>query len=383
MKLLHTADWHVGKTVKGQSRLAEHRLVLAEITEVANREQPDLILVVGDLYETAAPAPDAQAIVMQALLDFRDTGATVVVLAGNHDNANQLEALRPVFAALGITVIGLPRRPQDGGVLELAGRSGDVRVAMLPFCSQRGVIRSAQLMAENAAANANTYAERLRLLIDQLTESFSDDAVNIVAAHCMVEGAKTGGGEREAQTFMDYWMSATAFPADAHYVALGHLHRTQQVGGACPIWYSGSPLQVDFGEESHTKHVLVVEATPTTPARVEEVPISSGRQMRTLRGTLDELRAMADTTADDFLRVIVNEPMRAGLAEEVRDLLGETVVDVRLDPAMIERSGHRKDRVSQSGASPQELFRAYLGESGIDDDRVEKLFAKLLDEELV
>ena len=85
-------------------------------------------------------------------------------------------------------------------------------------------------MAEDAAANVNTYAERLRLMIDALTAPFADDAVNVVAAHCMVEGAKKGGGERDAQTFMDYWVSATAFPAHAHYVALGHLHRTQQVG---------------------------------------------------------------------------------------------------------------------------------------------------------
>lgn len=383
MKLLHTADWHVGKSIKGQPRLDEHRSVLAEIVDVASREQPDLVLIVGDLYETATPTPEAQAVVMQALLDLRETGATVVALAGNHDNAHQLDSIRPVFAALGMTVIGLPRRPRDGGLLEIDGPSDPVRLALLPFCSQRSVIRSAQLMAEDGAENAGTYAERVRLLIERLSNSFRDDAVNVIAAHCMVEGAKPGGGEREAQTFMDYWVKATAFPANAHYVALGHLHRTQQIGAACPIWYSGSPLQVDFGEEEHAKHVLLVEATPTTPAQVREVPITSGRRMRTLRGTLDELRAIAGTTNNDFLRVIVNEPARAGLAENIRELLGDTVMDVRLDPAVIEAAQHRREqRAAPQGASPQTLFNTYLAECAIEDDRLEKLFATLLDEEL-
>ena len=143
VKLLHTADWHVGKTVKGQSRLDEHRAVLAEIAAVADRERPDVVLVVGDLYETAAPAPEAQAVVMKALLDLRDTGATVVVVAGNHDNAHRLESIRPVFAALGVTVIGLPRRRDDGGVIEIAGAGGDVRASR---CS-----RSARSAGSSAA----------------------------------------------------------------------------------------------------------------------------------------------------------------------------------------------------------------------------------------
>ena len=106
MKLLHTADWHVGKTIKGQSRLDEHRAVLADIVRIADVERVDIVLIAGDVYETAAPNPDAEALVLRTLLDLRDTGANVVVLAGNHDNARRFEAVRPVFAALDVTVMG-------------------------------------------------------------------------------------------------------------------------------------------------------------------------------------------------------------------------------------------------------------------------------------
>lgn len=383
MKFLHTADWHVGKAIKGQSRLEEHGRVLADIVRIADDEQVDVVLVVGDLYETAAPSPEAEALVLRTLLDLRDIGARVVVVSGNHDNAHRFEAVRPVFGALDVTVIGAPRRAVDGGVVEIECRGGDsARVALVPFCSQRSIIRADQLMGLDAAQLAGTYDERMRQLIAALTEPFADDAVNIVAAHCMVSGAQLGGGERAAQTYMNYWVGAAAFPAHAHYVALGHLHRTQQIAGSAPIWYSGSPLQVAFGERDEPSNVLVVEARPGVPAQSRPVAVSGSRRLRTLHGSLEELREFAGNTGDDFLRVIVEEPGRAGLAEAAQELLGAGVVEVRLEFAAApttDDSGERRSRLG--GQTPHELFNAYVTEQGIDDRRISQLFAELLDEE--
>jgi DNA repair protein SbcD/Mre11 len=383
VKFLHTADWHVGKAIKGQSRLEEHQRVLTDIVRIADDEQVDVVLVVGDLYETAAPSPEAEALVLRTLLDLRDTGARVVVLAGNHDNAHRFEAVRPVFDALDVTVMGAPRRPADGGVVEIECRSGDsARVALVPFCSQRSIIRADQLMGLDAAQLAGTYDERMRQLIAALTEPFADDAVNLVAAHCMVSGAHLGGGERAAQTYMNYWVGAAAFPAHAHYVALGHLHRTQQIAGSAPIWYSGSPLQVDFGERDEPSNVLVVEARRGVPAQSHPVAVSGSRRLRTLQGSLEQLREFAGKTGDDFLRVIVEEPGRAGLAETVQDLLGSGVVEVRLESIAAPGSNDPGERSSRlAGQTPHELFDAYLVEQGIDDRRITALFAELLDEE--
>ena len=172
MKLLHTADWHVGKTIRGQSRLAEHRAVLADIVRIADAESADVVLVAGDLYETAAPNPDAEALVLKTLLDLRETGAQVIVISGNHDNWARFEAVRPLFAALGVVVMGAPRRPTDGGVVEIVGRSGDsVRVALVPFLSQRGIIRTEQLMGQDAGSNVATYDERMRQMVSALVRA--------------------------------------------------------------------------------------------------------------------------------------------------------------------------------------------------------------------
>ncbi len=378
MKLLHTADWHVGKTIKGQSRLVEHRAVLADIVRIAETENVDVVLIAGDLYETAAPTPDAEALVLKTLLDLRDTGAHVIVISGNHDNWARFEAVRPLFAALGVVVMGAPRRPADGGVVEVVGRSGDsVRVALVPFLSQRGIIRTEQLMGQDAGQNVATYDERMRQMVSVLCAPFADDAVNVVAAHCMVMGASLGGGERAAQTYMDYAIGAAAFPAHAHYVALGHLHRTQQIAGAAPIWYSGSPLQVDFGEVEGPSSVLLVTADRKSPAVVRPVAVAGGRRLRTLRGTVDQLRALATDADDSFLRVVVEGPIKAGLAEDVRELLGDSVVEVRL-AAPADAPGGSRSRIS--GQTPHELFAAYLDSVGVSDERLTALFAELLDE---
>src|SRR5918998_4525805 len=109
MKLLHTSDWHVGKVLKGRSRLDEHIAVLAQVVEVARAEQPDLVIVAGDLYDTAAPAPDATRVVTRALTALQRTGAQVVAIGGNHDNGPALDALRPWAEAAGVTLRGAVR----------------------------------------------------------------------------------------------------------------------------------------------------------------------------------------------------------------------------------------------------------------------------------
>ncbi|MDP8977530.1 MAG: exonuclease subunit SbcD, partial [Actinomycetota bacterium] len=281
MRLLHTADWHVGRTVRGRSRADEQVAVLAEIADIAAREHTDVVLVAGDVFDTAAPTAEAERIVYRALLDLADTGATVVVVAGNHDNPRRLQAVAPVFR-LGRVVTGaLVAPPEAGGVVTVEAAGQRARLALLPFLSQREIVRADDLMAAGAADHAGKYAERARRIVGALCAGFEPDAVNLVVGHLMVAGGVTGGGERSAHTIFDYWVPATAFPTDAHYVALGHLHRTQSVAGPCPIWYAGSPLQLDFGETANEPAVLIVDVAPHRPAEVRPVALTSGRRLRT------------------------------------------------------------------------------------------------------
>lgn len=379
MKILHTADWHVGKVLKGRSRIDEHRAVLRELVGVAREEDVDAVIVAGDVFDTSAPTPEAQALVMPVLMALREDGRDVVVLAGNHDNPQLLEVYRPVLGALGIHVVGTFRRPDQGGTIAFTARSGEpVRLAVLPFLSHRYVVRAAEVLAQDAAEHNRAYADRIAALLRALTDGFEPDTVNLVATHGTLPGGRLGGGEREAQSIFSYYFEATAFPPTTQYAALGHLHRRQQMPGACPIWYSGSPIAVDFGEERNTPGALVVTVEPGRPAVVREVTMRSARPLATVRGTLDRLEAMADEVGDAWLRVIVEEGPRPGLAETVREILPGAIdvdIDERFRPV-------RARRRTEPGVvrSPRELFRDYLRATGRHDEQVAALFDRLYDE---
>jgi len=304
-----------------------------------------------------------------------------VVIAGNHDNAARFEAVRPLAAAAGIEVRGRVARPDDGGVVTIDTASGErARIAILPFCSPRWSVRAADLMALDAAAAAGEYADRLAAIVGALCADADPEAVNLLVAHCMVRGGVTGGGERDAQTaFEPYWLSAAAFPPSLAYGALGHLHLAQRVPTGAPVWYSGAPVQVDFGEAGAGKHVLVVDVTPTTPAQVREVPLRSGTELRTVTGTIAELEATEPGAfGDAWLRVRVEGPGRAGLVDDVHTWLGDRVVEVRV---LGDRDAPDGRVVTRQGRSPHELFDAYLAEQDIDDPRLAVLFAELLEAE--
>lgn len=378
MRLLHTGDWHVGKAIRGRSRAGEHRAVLAEITDVARARAVDVVLVAGDLYDGATPSAESDDIVYRALLDLADAARHVIVVAGNHDNPNRLDAVRPLLELTNVHAAPRIARPGEGGVLDLEIDPGErLRAVLLPFVSQRGIVRAADLMTSDADEHAMKFAERLARVIATLCEHAPPDAVNVLVGHAMVHGGVLGGGERSAHTIFDYSIPMTAFPSALHYVALGHLHRTQTLRGACPVHYCGSPLQLDFGEAHDVKSVTVVEARAGRPAVVEEVPLTAGRRLLTLRGTFDAVRDRIPEHGDHFLRIELDEPPRHGLADEVREL-SPNVVEVRLT-----RSGGTNGRPRpEPNADPVELFDEYLEEKKEGDaGSLKALFRELLEAE--
>ena len=379
MRILHTSDWHVGKVLKGQSRVDDHIATLASVVEVARLERPDLVVVAGDLYDSSSPTADSTKVVTRALSALRSTGATVVAIGGNHDNGAALDALRPWADAAGITLRG-SLRSADEHLIEGVTAGGEAwRLVALPFVSQRYAVRASEMFDLTAAEATQTYADHIGRLLDRLAEGFGDDSVNLVAAHLTVTGAKMGGGERDAHTILGYAVPATVFPAGAHYVALGHLHRAQAVIAPCPARYSGSPLAIDFGEEENTASVSIVDVGVSSSAKVRDIPLAAGTPLLTVRGSLAELSTI--DTGEAWLRVYVAEPPRAGLREEVQSLLPRAL-EVRIDPRMLPDPATAAAGGSRAvaGRTATELFADYLAHRGHVDEPTVKLFARLHDE---
>ena len=373
MRFLHTGDWHVGKSIAGRSRADEHEAVLSELAEHARAAKVDAVLVAGDLFDSAAPSAEAERVVYSALLGLAAI-APVIAIPGNHDNERRLAAIAPLFRHVNVSISPFINR--DCIDFETA-RGEKAKIALLPWLSQRYVVKADQLMSKDAAELTGDFGDRIRRVIESLTSQFRDDTVNLLLGHVTIAGGEMGGGERSAQTIFDYWIDTTAFPANAHYVALGHLHKKQQMPGPCPVWYCGSPMQLDFSDTQANKNALIVEASPGRPATVEEVELTRARGLRTITGSIKDLQPLVGQTGDDYLRVIVREPARVGLSDEVRDMFPETVkviIESSLETPERNRDTAGRDR------SPHELFETYLAEKGISDNRLVALFDELYEE---
>jgi exonuclease SbcD len=372
VKILHTSDWHVGRRIRGRDRSDEHRSVLAELVTIAAGAEVQLVVVAGDIFDMSAPTPAAEQIVWRGLLDLAEV-APVVIIAGNHDNPGRLEAVSPLLEMGRIVACSEPSPPDRAGVVSYEELG--IKVAMLPFVSQRGIVRAEQIMGSDPDQHAGAYEERIKRLIEALTASMTTDTVNLLACHLTVHGAQEGGGERQAHIF-GYAVPASVFPGHLSHVALGHLHRQQKVPHGGSVWYSGSPLQLDFGEVDDRKGALLVEATPGLPSKVTAVPLTSGRRLVTLRGTMEQVLAGADEVDGAYVKVELIEKARVGLSDTVRSAIPGAVDVTLLKPAPT----RSRTIESRRAISPRDAFHRYLEDNNVGDEKVEALFAELLDE---
>jgi exonuclease SbcD len=252
-------------------------------------------------------------------------------------------------------------------LVEVAG----ARLALLPFVSQRGIVKAEEIMRSDPDQHAGEYENRMRRVIETLTAGMTPDSVNVLVSHLTVHGGQQGGGEH----IFGYAIPASLFPGHLSYVALGHLHRQQKMPHSSAVWYSGSPMQLDFGEVADQKGALLVNAEAGKPASVSELPLRSGRRLVSISGTLEQVLSRAGEVGDAYVKVFLNENSRVGLADEVRASI-PNAVEVKLDSPNRDKA-HVESRQS---LQPVEAFGRFLEDKKARDARVEALFAELLDE---
>jgi len=392
MRFLHSSDWHIGRQVRGQSRLTEQEDALQEVLTLAREHAVDCLLVAGDVFDTSAPPPEAEALVYGFFRELYGAGIPAVVIAGNHDHPKRLDAVAPLLGSLGIHTRGVPRGPGDGALIEVESRDKRERalVAALPWINERDVVDFTRLQQETGAPLIQ-YAERVQEAMRVLADGFAPDAISVLVAHLLADEAMVGpgGGERELHMAMGiYGVRRAALPVGAQYIALGHVHKPQLINCASKAAYSGSLLQLDFGERDQQKYVNLVEVHARQPATVTPLPISAGRRLVDL-GTpehgvpLNDLARYRDETADAWARVYVEVDIPvANLAQMVKAELPNAVHverahrTVGTDSATVE---------SRAGLGPVEMFSRFyessLGREREPSTETLALFRTLLNEE--
>lgn len=390
MRLLHTADWHLGKTLRQVRRDDEAQALLQEVLEIARSERVDCLLLAGDLFDSAMPPPEAERLAYEFFRELAAHRIRAVVIAGNHDHPRRLGAAGRILELVGVHALGEPCLGDEGrNAVTVPARDGDeaATVVMLPWVRE-GHLRSGEDLMRGTGASS--YADGMRAVMQRLARLARPHTANVLLAHLLVDGAVIGGeaaGERPLHITQTYAVPPQALPQGFHYIALGHVHRPQRVTGGPTAAYAGSIMQLDFGEEGQRKQVVLVEIDPRSHAtRLEEIPLSRVKQLRTLGSRerplpLEELEkvAAADGAGGDYLRVFVRVDGPApGLAAQVRQLLPQAV-DVL--PVAVGK-GDGEEQPSLRRLSPPDLLRLYHRRRyGCDPDaEVMELFCELWEE---
>ena len=291
MKILHTADWHAGKTLHGINRTEELREVLQEIAEIAKTEAVDLILMAGDVYDKRNPPADAEALVYEFFLEMGRANIPSVLIAGNHDSPNRLDAVSGLLKLSNVITIGSPRVARQGGVFDLNIAGQTVRIAALPFVSERRIVKVAELLNEDMGVWLERYQMGMRKLLSNLSRGFDDSVVNLLMMHTTMHGAALANSEYQFHCTESYSLSSDIFPELSNYVALGHIHKAQPIVDYPPeaAHYAGSIMQLDFGEQLSSKYIYIAEVNPAKPTSLKEIKLKTGKKLKNINTTKDNL----------------------------------------------------------------------------------------------
>lgn len=360
MKLLHTADWHLGRRLKGVDRTPELEAMLAIMLEEARNEGVSAVLVAGDLFEVPNPPAEAERVAFHFFTELARAGIPAVVIAGNHDSPARLEGLADLLALANVHVVGYPRPRDKGGMVELALGQERLRVGALPFASERRMLSADQLWNLDDVEQRQTYRQKMETVMRNLAGGFRGDGVNVLMAHLAMDTAKIAQSEVPFYTRDAYSLAEAILPGEAQYIALGHIHVPQRIQAAAPTYYPGSLIQLDFGEAGQPKGYNLVEVEAGRPAKVAFKELPCQRPLETVycsAGDLDEvLEARRDHPGYLRVRVRLETPM-VGLSERVRRICPQAL---QVEPLYPEAAAVRGEvRPDPAQLDPVEAFERY------------------------
>jgi len=298
MRILHTSDWHLGKKLERFSRLEEQKLVMAEICEIAEKEEVDAVMVAGDIFDTFNPPIEAVELFYHTVRKLSNNAkCPVVVIAGNHDSADRIEAPDPLARELGIVFVGYPNTKvktfelesglklikTDTGFLEFQLPNKELlRIITTPYANEQRI---------KSFLGVDDSENELRDVLEKQWKDISDKycdnkGVNILTAHLFFtkKGEKPQAEPDDEKPILHIGGAQTiyssAIPQHIQYTALGHLHRKQVVDDSkSPIVYCGTPIAYSFGETNQDKFIAIVDVEPNKNAEIKFVELTNGKRL--------------------------------------------------------------------------------------------------------
>ena len=317
MKILHTSDWHIGRTLYGRKRYEEFEAFLTWLAETIQQNEIDALLVAGDVFDTSAPSNRAQELYYRFLCRVAASCCRhVVVVAGNHDSPSFLNAPKELLKALDVHVVGSSTESPEDEVLVLRNEQDapELIVCAVPYLRDRDIRvaeagESVEDKERKLIDGIRTHYAAVAALAEQKREELGADIPIVGTGHLFTAGGQTvdGDGVRELYVGSLAHVTAGIFPACFNYLALGHLHVPQEVNGSETIRYSGSPLPMGFGEAKQQKSVCQVEFH-STAASVQLIDVPIFQKLERVKGDWDgisnRILELSATDSQGWLEVI-------------------------------------------------------------------------------
>ncbi|WP_447746667.1 exonuclease subunit SbcD [Pseudomonas nicosulfuronedens] len=390
MRILHTSDWHLGQHFMGKSREAEHQAFCAWLVEQVREQAVDAVIIAGDVFDTGAPPSYAREQYNRFIVELRDTGARLVVLGGNHDSVAMLEESRDLLACLDTQVIAAVGTDLDRQLLVLPQRDGQPGAILcaIPFIRPRDVLTSqaGQSAQDKQLALQQAIQAHYRELFERAEaqrEILGRHLPIIATGHLTTFGASASESVREIYVGTLEAFPTSAFPA-ADYIALGHIHRPQKVGGLEHIRYSGSPIALSFDEATQGKEVLLVDLDDSGLRSVTALPVPCFQPLKSVSGSLAELPAELACAAGEgsaeqpvWLEVMVHtDDYLSDIQLRVEKLCEELPVIVlrtRRERGTAQAALFSENKETLDELSPEDVFRQRLDAEDIDAPQRERL----------
>ena len=286
MRILHTSDWHLGKSLEGAGRMDEQEAFLNDFIEIVKEKSIDMVIVAGDVYDSANPPSRAEKMFYDTLKKLSSDGERItLVIAGNHDNPDRLVAAGPLARDHGIIMIGTPKSVVETGeygkhkvvdsgegYVEVEINGERAVILTVPYPSEKRLNEVLHDAMDEEEQRVKTYGERIKVLFDTLSQKYREDTINIAVSHLFAMGSDEAGSERNIQLGGSFIVDGGCLPEKAQYIALGHIHKPQIVPGTNKkARYAGSPIHYSRKEINFEKKAFIIDVKANEECTVEEV----------------------------------------------------------------------------------------------------------------
>ena len=324
MKILHTADWHLGKRLHKQDLIEEHQLFFEWLIKTIKEREIDVLLIAGDVFDLSNPPTEARALYYWFLRQMIEQKCKIIITGGNHDSASMLNAPKDILSLLDVVVVGGATTNIEDEVFDL----GEVIICAVPYLRDMDIRQAIEMEGVNGRVEAvrNGIKNHYDCLASYCRENHAETLI-IAMGHLYAQGSITSESEREIQIGNLAAFGESDFSEVFDYVALGHIHRPQRVGGKDHIRYSGSPIALSFSEIKDLKIIIELEISSGKIQKIEEIPVPKFRVLKKISGDFIKVKSLLTDFSNDsilmaFLEVeITEESYNPLLSRELNEIV--------------------------------------------------------------